>query len=48
MRLCSSFDVIHCVTCDLPLGHRGPHKATLVWGDDDYDDSEEEEIDLFH
>ncbi len=41
MRLCSTFDEEHKVVCDLPLGHLGPHTATVVWGDDDDEEDDE-------
>ena len=31
--LCSTFDDEHKVTCDLPLRHKGPHKAMILFGD---------------
>jgi hypothetical protein len=35
MKLCSKVDEdITAVVCDLPLGHSGPHKATVTWGDE--------------
>lgn len=34
-KLCSDVDTdVTRVVCDLPLGHKGPHKATVVWGDE--------------
>lgn len=36
--LCSEYDEDHKVVCDLPLNHKGPHQATVIFGD--ADDSE--------
>jgi hypothetical protein len=35
MKLCSDVDkeITH-VVCDKPLGHSGPHQATVTWGDE--------------
>lgn len=34
--LCSNVADDHTrIVCDLPLGHKGPHKATVVWGDEE-------------
>lgn len=32
--LCSNWDEDHNVVCDLPLGHKGAHQGTVVWGDE--------------
>ena len=37
IRLCSAFDEIHKVTCDLPADHAGEHKASVYWEKDDGD-----------
>jgi len=41
-KLCSEpelADGYGWMVCDKPAGHRGPHSATILWGDedDDYD-----------
>lgn len=33
-ELCSEFDPVTTLVCDLPKGHKGPHKGTAVWGDE--------------
>jgi hypothetical protein len=38
MKLCSAYDEFTQLTCDLPEGHKGPHKATVLWGDEGVDD----------
>jgi len=42
VKLCSNVDMtVTNVVCDKPLGHSGPHEATITWGDE-----HEEEYDL--
>lgn len=38
IRLCSEFDPVHLVTCDLPEKHKGPHSARVLWGDEEHVD----------
>jgi hypothetical protein len=43
IRLCSNYDPVTGMVCDLPAKHRGAHRATCYWGDeievtDDNDD----------
>lgn len=37
-RLCSSYDEVHALSCDLLEGHHGEHKATVYWRSDDHED----------
>ncbi len=32
--LCSNFDRLHNMACDLPLHHKGPHRGSVYWGDE--------------
>lgn len=34
-EICSAFSEEHKVVCDLPRKHRGPHKATVLFGDEE-------------
>lgn len=38
IKLCSEFEPQTKLVCDLPKGHRGPHRATMLWGDEKYFD----------
>lgn len=38
--LCSAYDEVHKVVCDLPLKHQGPHKATVIFGDEETGDDD--------
>jgi len=39
VRLCSTFNEGQRVTCDLPAGHEGPHRSTILWNGEDEDDA---------
>lgn len=39
-KLCSNYDPVTGLVCDLPLNHRGAHKATVFWGDEVTDDDD--------
>lgn len=39
VRLCSAFNEEASLTCDLPAGHDGPHKACLLWNAEGEEDS---------
>ena len=35
IRLCSAWNDLNKVTCDLPADHKGAHKATVYWEQDE-------------
>ena len=38
VKLCSDAevgDLFGWIACDLPTGHKGPHRGTVYWGDED-------------
>jgi hypothetical protein len=35
VRLCSMFNEEASLTCDMVAGHDGPHRATLLWTNED-------------
>lgn len=35
IKLCSAYDLLSRSVCDLPKGHKGPHQALVVWGDEE-------------
>lgn len=43
IKLCSAAeigDLFGWIVCDLPKGHKGPHKATIYWGDEEVGDDD--------
>lgn len=40
--LCSNWNFLNQVVCDKPLGHKGPHQALIVWGDEAYAEDEDD------
>ena len=39
MKLCSAYDELTHLSCDLPEGHEGDHEATAYWGNDGDEDA---------
>lgn len=37
IRLCSNWEPRLGYVCDKPEGHKGPHEARVIWGDEDAD-----------